>query len=291
MREHGPAVVYIDVRVASRRSVKRVCTAFCICVNFGTVIASLGVMEIGMYGSAGALNALEAWQQVLSHNIASSTVSGFKATEVAIEGKPMAKMESVSQSAFQQIMAGTTPKVVEKVSFKDGPIMQTGQETDIGIQGKGFFKVRTSGGKELYTRDGQFHFNADGTLVNAAGHAVEGDGGPIVRDITKGPIQMNKQGQLYQGNDSVGSLALFDIPDSAKMLRTEGGFIPEDPFTGISRVTEPRFSQGFVEQSNVAPINEMVNLIKVSTLFEANHKVIQEGDNLQSKAIDNLGSK
>ena len=47
--------------------------------------------------------------------------------------------------------------------------------------------------------------------------------------------------------------------------------------------------QGYIESSNVSPIEEMIGLIEVSRAHEANQKMIQTFDQNIGKAIGTLG--
>ena len=57
--------------------------------------------------------------------------------------------------------------------FSQGALKSTGNFTDVAIQGNTFF-VLNNGEQQLFSRDGSFHFNADGSLVNAMGYTVQG---------------------------------------------------------------------------------------------------------------------
>lgn len=45
----------------------------------------------------------------------------------------------------------------------------TNQSLDVAIDGKGFFELETPDGEQAFTRNGQFHLNSDGLLVNTQG--------------------------------------------------------------------------------------------------------------------------
>ena len=53
---------------------------------------------------------------------------------------------------------------------------------------------------------------------------------------------------------------------------------------------KPTILGGYIEQSNVSPMTEMVNLIAVSRAYEACQKVIQSHDDNSDKAIQTLGN-
>ena len=59
-------------------------------------------------------------------------------------------------------------------SFAQGVFQATGGTTDLSIQGEGLFIVNNPEGNSLYTRDGQFSLNKDGSLVNPSGFVAQG---------------------------------------------------------------------------------------------------------------------
>jgi flagellar basal-body rod protein FlgF len=65
---------------------------------------------------------------------------------------------------------------VRSRDFNQGSIHETGKETDLAIQGPGFFKVQTPRGLR-YTRNGSFHLSADSQLVTPEGYQVMGKNG------------------------------------------------------------------------------------------------------------------
>jgi flagellar basal-body rod protein FlgF len=113
-----------------------------------------------------------------------------------------------------------------------------------------------------YTRDGEFHLNAERTLVNKAGRPVLGIDGPIIFKPEGGPISVSSDGTLVQGDAAVGKLPIYDFKDTDKLRR----------------------------MGNVQPLQEMVNMITVSRAYEANQKVIISGNDLLEKAIQSLGA-
>lgn len=117
---------------------------------------------------------------VISNNIANINTTGFKAGRVTF-----------SETFAQTLRAGTQPLTNEggtnpiqvglgvslgavDTMFTQGNIETTGQNTDLALQGDGFFIVNKDG-RNLYTRDGEFLFDANGTLVDSAnGSIVQG---------------------------------------------------------------------------------------------------------------------
>ena len=57
-----------------------------------------------------------------------------------------------------------------------------------------------------------------------------------------------------------------------------------------ARVENPEVMQGYIEESNVVPLQEMVNLITVSRAYEVSQKLITSLDQTTRSAIETLGN-
>lgn len=247
-------------------------------------------MNIGIYKSASAMVALDRWQESISQNIASASVPGFRKSEGAFASKKADIERYGSDRAIRQEQ-GVMPTGVSQISLQPGEIRATGNETDFAIQGRGFFKVQLEKGQVGYTRDGEFHLNAERTLVNKAGRPVMGEDGPITFKPEGGHISIGADGMLVQGEESVGKLPTFDFKDSEKLRRIGDGLLAaEDETVQPMLMEKPEIVSGVLEMSNVQPLQEMVNMITVSRAYEANQKVIISTNDLLEKAITSLGA-
>jgi len=247
-------------------------------------------MNIGIYKSASALVALERWQQTISQNIASASVPGFKKSDGVFESK-MADIERYGSDARSaKESQGVMPMATSQISLQPGEIKNTGSDTDFAIQGRGFFKVQMEKGQTGYTRDGEFHINAERTLVNKQGRAILGDGGPIVLRPEGGRLSISADGTLVQGDTTIGKLPVYDFKDADKLRRMGDGLLAaDDPNVQPQMMEKAEVVGGMLEMSNVQPLQEMVNMITVSRAYEANQRVIMSHDEVLEKAIQSLG--
>ena len=246
-------------------------------------------MNIGIYNSATALSSLERWQEATSQNIAASNVPGFKGNQISFESI-QAGYSGVASSSGLIETSTEMPLSTTVYNFGAGQINQTGSNTHLAINGDGFFKVQGDG-FEYYTRDGEFHIDGNDELVNKNGDQVLGLSGPIKVNPQLGEITVSKSGEISQGNVPTGQLSIVDIEDKSQLVRMTGGF-RLDPESGalMREVETPAVVQGSLEEANVNPLKEMVNLISISRAFEVNHKVIQSLDEIQGKTIEVMGT-
>lgn len=249
-------------------------------------------MNIGMYQSAASMSALERWQDAVSQNITSAQNTGYRkrtvqfSTEIAGEMHPDMRSRLGEDGGLGAIF----PKTTSGISFITGETQPTRRELDVAIQGEGFFEVQTPDGGRAYTRSGEFRVRPDRTLVTSADMEVLTDGGdPITLLPGGGPITINADGTFIQGTTRLGKLSVQQFENTAALIPTSGGLFIAGPGAGMSEVEEPTLMQGYLEQSNVAPLREMVDLVLISRAYEANQKMITTLDQQMQKSLEALG--
>lgn len=227
--------------------------------------------------------ALERWQDVLSQNIAAATVPGYKKSELSITGVEFGAIQDKANSK-----AGSSPAVMpigsQQVSFLQGDMKRTNNPTDFAVGGKGFFAVREADGALRYTRNGEFMVNSQNQLVTGSGEPVQGGGGAITLLPGGQELSVDPSGKIYQGNQLIGNLSVFDFADPSKLTKVSGGFRADAGSQPIN-VAHPNIAQGYLEGSNVSAIDEMVKLIQVTRAQEANQKVITSHDQRLARVI------
>lgn len=250
-------------------------------------------MNLSLYENASALRGLEQYQNVIANNIAASHVAGFKKVAVSFEGVEGGEIARSTHGRLRNEMPGSFPVMKNQVDYNAGELKETSNPLDLAISGEGFFALINSNGDKVYTRDGQFYSNSEGTLVNSMGHEFSDEGGNAIA-LTPGqpdPL-IDEEGQIFQGEQLVGKLGVFVFEDPLTQLqKVGGGFISKDEGLEPENAQPQNFKvlQGFLESSNVSAIEEMIGLIEVSRAHEANQKMIQSFDENIGKAIGALG--
>jgi flagellar basal-body rod protein FlgF len=215
---------------------------------------------------------------VISNNLAMSDVSGAKSATVRFK-------EFVFKGPDGQKISFVR---VDKVfyDFSQGGFKNTGMKTHVGLNGKGFFKVR--GPKsDVYTRNGEFIISPEGTLTTATGEPVLSESNDVIKLTGDGVLNIDSKGNVSVGDDRVGKLAVVDFT-SYENLRLQGKSFytcpePEIKFEGVVQ-------QGGLERSNVSTMKEIVNLTFAHRHFEAAQKMLDEYDK-NSKRIMNTSAK
>jgi flagellar basal-body rod protein FlgF len=221
---------------------------------------------------------------VIANNVANVDTAGFK-------------LESLMIQTDQERLpsGGDAPPVVNFVldagvarDFGQGALKQTGAPLDIAIQGEGFFRISTPNG-ERYTRDGRFSMDSQGRLVTSTGQPVQGDGGDITIDPTKGPVKIAADGTVSQGASILGRISLVDFASLSGLSKDGDGLYRNDSNLQPTPSNSAQLQQGMVETSNVNAISQITRLIQVQRAYEAiSQMVVQTGD-LSKSAVDRLG--
>ncbi len=170
-----------------------------------------------------------------------------------------------------------------------GNLTATNNPFDLAVQGKGFFIVELPSGDLAYTRDGTFQLNADGQIVTHDGFAVmPGITVPAdAIDVTvnqSGEVLVKLNGEVELQN--VGQLELATFPNEAGLEAVGANLLIETAASGEASTSQPQqpgygsILQGFLETSNVNPVEEITNLISAQRAYEMNSKVIQTADDM-----------
>lgn len=143
-------------------------------------------IQSSLYSGVSGLNANGNALTVLGNNIANSNTIGFKASRTVFSD--LLSAEIAGSGGSSQVGRGTGMSTVDNI-FSQGTFESTESNTDLAIEGPGFFMVSSPDEATVnYTRAGAFRFNDEGTLVNPEGFAVQGyyltEDGDTTGDIT-----------------------------------------------------------------------------------------------------------
>jgi len=239
---------------------------------------ALAITEVGMSNDIQRLHSI-------GHNVANAGTVGFK-REVAATRPFIDQLRlEIPLDDAAGISTATRPVLTVHIDHSDGALKYTGNPLDVGLEGRGFFAVTTPSG-EAYTRQGNFRIGADGRLVTAGGHAVQGTSGEI--QLTRPDPRIDAQGNVWEGEVQVGRLKIVEVNDVDAMTRMgEGLFLPDASDHLSSESTRVR--QGFAEVSNVVAMNEMIKMIETVRHFEASQRLLRGYDAMLDRAINTGG--
>lgn len=216
----------------------------------------------------------------ISHNLANATTPGFRKDLVV--SRPFRDYLQVDGPAGRQMLATTVPVHDTVVDHRAGSVRYTGGPLDVALDGPGFFELAAENGP-LYTRAGNFQVDARGRLVSADGIPVAGD-----ITLTSAQVRIDAQGRVWDDDRPAGQLRVVAFERAGELRKIGHGLFIAPTQTGTV-TEEARVRQGFLENSNVVSLNEMVAVIETMRHFEASQKLIQSHDELLDRTIRTLG--
>ena len=250
-----------------------------------------------------AATGMEAQQlniDTIAHNLANINTSGYKQRKAQFQDLlyQNIRQAGAANTATTDIPVGLqiglgTKAVATDIIFTQGDFSSTGNSLDLVIQGQGFFQVRQTNGQIAYTRNGNFHLNRDGNIVTSEGDLLEPQI-TIPQDQTSitigsdGTVSIQQSGQAQP--QQVGKIELASFQNPAGLQNMGKSLFTSSQSSGDAVTGTPgenglgSLLQGYVEQSNVSVVEEMVNMIVSQRAYEANSKVIRTADEMFSQA-------
>jgi flagellar basal-body rod protein FlgG len=249
-----------------------------------------------LYTAASGMNAQQANIDNVAHNLANVNTTGFKKSRIEFEDMVYQEMRvaGVAASATSdapvglEIGLGTRPVATAR-NFAPGNLLATAAPLDLAIEGDGFFQITLPNGNTAYTRAGSLHLDAQGLVVTAEGYSVEPQI-TVPSDATS--ISISKDGlvsAMVAGQAQAQQLGTIEIATFSNPagLRPMGGNLflqttaSGEPETGApGSDARGTIAQGFLENSNVSVVEEMVNMIVGQRAYEANSRVIKAADEM-----------
>ena len=251
---------------------------------------SLGIAATGML--AQQLNV-----EVISNNIANLNTSGFKRQRAEFQDLLYQNLRRIGATSSDsgtivpsgiQIGVGVKTASVYRIT-EQGNLLSTENSLDLALDGKGYFQITLPSGQIAYTRAGTFQLSPTSDLVTADGFLLE----PTInipQDATD--ISINATGEVLiqqDGNTSTvnqGQIQLATFPNAAGLeaigdnlfLQTAASGAPVTGTEGSAGFGS--LLQGFLEASNVNPVQEVTTLITAQRAYEMNSKVITTSDEM-----------
>lgn len=211
-----------------------------------------------------------------ANNLANASTIGFKAQEHRFRAVPV-QSEGMATRAF--VVDASVKDVLEQ-----GPLMYTGRNLDVAVEGSGWIAVQLPDGSEAYTRAGSLDVNANGLLQTKSGRTVLGEGGPVnippdntIEIAPDGTVSAVPDYGARNNANVVGRIKLVNPPE-ADLVRGGDGLFRLRNNQPAPANNNVRLSSGTLEGSNVNVTDAMVNLISLSRQFEMQIKLLQTAD-------------
>jgi flagellar hook protein FlgE len=258
--------------------------------------------------SVSALDSFTTGLDTIGNNIANINSTAFKGSDVS----------------FSDTFSGVGTQVSSTTqSFTQGALSSTGNTTDLGISGNGYFIVRDPSGTgtiQYATRDGQFSFDSSGYLVNAQGYRVQGltagttTGAPAtfgdIKEATPpagtqlSGVAIDASGNVTEtysdGSSLTSNQVLLENFADQSQLQAQGNNLytnlaaagPQTPPTAMTAANAPgqgglgSVESGTLEESNVDLTEQFSDMITLQRAFEANARMITISDTILDDVVN-----
>jgi len=219
-------------------------------------------MDSGFYvayaGFAARMQALD----VVAGNLANSSTSGYKsqtpfyrAFAAAQEGEVLSPLnQAVNRFG---ILGGS------RVDLRTGSFQQTGDATDLAIEGDGYFTLQTKAGNR-YTRNGSFRLTATRQLTSADGDPILAEEGTnlVPINVPTGAMSVGPDGTLSVDGALVAKLHIAQFA-AGTAIEPEGNSKFIAPAGSEQPAVGENVRQGMLESSNINPVAGAVSLIEL----------------------------
>ncbi len=254
----------------------------------------------GLYTSAYGMLEESKRMDVISNNLANVNTNAFKKDSVVLESFPEVLMARINDTASKTNPSGRIGNMqlgsdVGEIFtyYTQGQLASTSSSLDMAFKNSdnAFFTIGVPDAEgeiiQYYTRDGAFTLNSYNELVTNEGYAVLGENGVIT--LSGEDFTVAEDGTIYENGEMLDKLLIKSFSDTTTLRKLGSNLVEttdateEEPFSGT-------VMQGFIEQSNVNVIKEMVDMIAVTRAYEANQKVLQAQDGTLERAVNEIGS-
>ena len=195
---------------------------------------------------------------IMTNNLANATTAGYK-------------MESSSRQSFDKVLGIKIRDVAE--AYNDHAIGQMSLGVKIG---------------EVFTRDGNFRLTKDGHVTDVYGNQLRTESGVLQVPLDSEDISIGVDGTVSVNNQVIDKVKVVDF-ENYDYIEKFGDNLYQTVAGATEKEAEAQVLQGYIEQSNVNSVREMVNLITITRAYEAGQKMIQSSDSIMDSAVNSVG--
>lgn len=241
-------------------------------------------MYKGIYIAASGAVLKQAQLEVITQNLANANTVGYKKDGISFRDY-LLPQDVAGQRSDGRVMSEFS---AFKTDFANGTTIKTGNALDIAIEGPGLFALE--GGS--YTRRGEFRKDEEGYLTTHDGIRVLGSSGPI--RIPEGIVEVDGSGKISVMSDGnlsgdpveVDTIRILDFSRTGTVQKAGDSLFTA---SGEGVPVESGVRSGYIENSNVDAVREMVRMIEAMREFESYQKAIQTFDEATARVTNDLG--
>lgn len=273
-------------------------------------------MVKGFYTAAMGMISQQRKMDMLTNNLSNAQTPGYKAEQGSLRAFPQLLMRSYTQQTIPDHSFGFEQGTVigrinsgvymqEQIfNMNPGTLKETTLPTDValvegliptdeetGQQGALFFTIMAPNGDIYYTRNGNFHLNANNELVTSQGfYVLDTNNQPIQVQTPEFTIRSN--GTIFENDQQTTQMNIAYSNNPNTLIKVDTGIFQAPDNQALQEVPDgATFSlyQGFLEGSNVDLAQTSVDMMSAYRLFEANQKALQAYDQTLEMAVNQIG--
>jgi flagellar basal-body rod protein FlgF len=250
----------------------------------------------GLYIAGGGMTERSAKFDTLANNIANLQTDTFKRDRTAFtqfHDLLLSKVQSGEKTPqVGNISLGSMVSSEPFTDYTQGPLVQTGDDHDVAIEGPGFIRVKMPDDSIRYTRDAHWNVTKEGILVNRGGYPILDDGGQEITITGNGKLLIGESGEITQNKTQVAKIGLVELSD-LRMLQKDGDLnytLGGDPTLLETQATGSTLMQNYAEKANFSPLSVVTEMIVLLREYESSQKVVQVFDETMDMASSKLGA-
>ena len=248
--------------------------------------------------AASGLRAQQGAIDTIGNNIANVNTPGFKANQMDFAEALSTEVRSGNTKtggntgvAVLGVGAGVVYNAIG-TNFQQGTLAPTDRPLDLGIDGSGFFQVKTPDGTTGYTRVGAFQVDGSGQLADLQGNLVQPSisipsGSTDLSVATNGEIK----GVVAGVETLFGQISLVEFQNPEGLQKNGNTLFVPSVNSGAPQVGQPGSTTAVnqvlgtirgqsLEQSNVDLAASMTDLMQVQRAYQVNARLVSDGDKM-----------
>jgi len=279
-----------------------------ICVTYDKKKAD-DYMVRSLWTAATGMKAQQTNVDTISNNLANISTAGYKKQTTEFKSllyqtlqRKMTDKNGREKPVGAQVGLGVRNSAIVS-RFSQGAITSTGNNLDLAITGDGFYSVALPDGSVGYTRSSSFITSIQGNgyyLATSDGYPLLDSRGRKIFINNRYPsssLSVDKDGNItssISGKNAVNlgyKIRLVQFQNPEGLQKASDNILKETGASGrpvmeanANNIEKSAIRQGYVEQSNVQAVEEMVALIVAQRAYEMNSKIITTSDDMLQQA-------
>lgn len=239
-----------------------------------------------IYTARNGMSAQQKRLDVIAHNMSNINTDGFKKSRVDFEDclyqtirRVVQPQDDLNLRMGYGTLVGSTTRIMD-----DGKMLQTGVNTDIAIEGEGFFAIETLAGDVAYTRAGSFSVDSEGFLVAQDGAYVLDNNNDRIY-VANSNFECDAKGNILVDGEVTAVLGVYNCvnPKGLTAVGTNR-FVVSDNSGPMEQGENFTLRQGYSEGSNVQLEQEITAMIRSQRALSMASRALQTADNMDAQA-------